>query len=915
MFRSEHLPETLLTTQKHHPVTQVILASYGKPVDTAETQYTGYLEWTPLSPDVNDLDPLDAANSSEAEDEAPAVVLGKRKTYESSTSQMHLWQPIANFFLDELVCHDGLGDYDRPTHSCALCERCYALGDDGPDTEWNGTFWLNITLADLGYAYQLGHGGMPCCFSDSWLLTMTVIELPVIHRVRYCYCKKSDHMTNLQQLLRNTWYPATITNPATCATFTTLETFCLQNVIANMNANDFITAIKRQTNVTASTGMDWVPHRYKEFMCMSRQWAFLMRAKRASRAHDPTGVAGMPQRELAVWCWVCPHDKRNLPPGWRDMDKKFCSKIECTPTNIQTHRWGRAGGISWNLKNISNISGNQYLYCLHRPTAERQPRNGWPTDVGGQFANMDYIALGALAGFALLWLTIFYDISCQWKTQLEEQNAKLPKEMQLLLDKIKVQCALPVWHATSPEEDCASANSLSFKPGVGKSDSEGIEHTWSVLNSASYHTKDMGKGNRVDMLDDKIDSHNYLKNFGLGDALCRKLAVAHAEWDRQVAAFKQVCKMVEVNVMQSWQEDQMLKDLSRPNPYILERRDGPTVAQVWLQLKQDEEKELIGGRAALHGTSATAFLTAGLQIEQAQRRIIADVAATQLVTADREQKIQELRLTSQEAHDILSHNREGRGKVRRRYASIPDGAHQALHAEQAACRRARGGVYEKAARNGGEDRHLITFRNEHITGQIKSTKARTLIGQVGDQVNMSAEKYRKALVTLKGLDYAPHFHELKDNDIRLEGDNGESDAAVKKKLAMITKASSGDEEQDLHDSVSVKWARAKARKTHWVEEAMILEDEMRRTLHYLEWQAAWWEERLDSRPGASPEVRAGVRTYALKQAAPHRHLAVHFKAEWDTSVHVDLNAVMEQADLAQFFTEDNQGLEVEPVLA
>ncbi|KAJ6578243.1 hypothetical protein B0H19DRAFT_1062765 [Mycena capillaripes] len=45
MFRSKHLPETLLTTQEHYPVTQVILASYGKPVDTAETRYTGYCKY------------------------------------------------------------------------------------------------------------------------------------------------------------------------------------------------------------------------------------------------------------------------------------------------------------------------------------------------------------------------------------------------------------------------------------------------------------------------------------------------------------------------------------------------------------------------------------------------------------------------------------------------------------------------------------------------------------------------------------------------------------------------------------------------------------------------------------------------------------------------------------------------------
>lgn len=124
-------------------------------------------------------------------------------------------------------------------------------------------------------------------------------------------------------------------------------------------------------------------------------------------------------------------------------------------------------------------------------------------------------------------------------------------------------------------------------------------------------------------------------------------------------------------------------------------------------------------------------------------------------------------------------------------------------------------------------RHLISFRNENVTGQIQSTKARTLIGQVGDRVTASAQKYRKgraALVALKGAAFAPHFRDLKDDDIRLDGDYGESDAAAKKKLAMISagrgartpqnapgtskrimswiwtvKEGSGDDAQDLHD--------------------------------------------------------------------------------------------------------------------
>ncbi|KAJ7701278.1 hypothetical protein B0H14DRAFT_2281910, partial [Mycena olivaceomarginata] len=104
---------------------------------------------------------------------------------------------------------------------------------------------------------------------------------------------------------------------------------------------------------------------------------------------------------------------------------------------------------------------------------------------GERYANMDFIMLSALAGFALLWLMILYDIACQWKLNLAEHIQRLPSDMQLPLDTIKIQYALPVWHAGSHNEECQNDNSLSFKVGVGKTDGEGVERTWSVMNPAA----------------------------------------------------------------------------------------------------------------------------------------------------------------------------------------------------------------------------------------------------------------------------------------------------------------------------------------------------------------------------------------------------------------------------------------------
>jgi hypothetical protein len=48
------------------------------------------------------------------------------------------------------------------------------------------------------------------------------------------------------------------------------------------------------------------------------------------------------------------------------------------------------------------------------------------------------------------------------------------------------------------------------------------------------------------------------------------------------------------------------------------RRDCPTEAEVRLEVKKDEDSAIEGARSPLQGRSATAFLIAGLQIEDAQ---------------------------------------------------------------------------------------------------------------------------------------------------------------------------------------------------------------------------------------------------------------------------------------------------------
>jgi hypothetical protein len=130
---------------------------------------------------------------------------------------------------------------------------------------------------------------------------------------------------------------------------------------------------------------------------------------------------------------------------------------------------------------------------------------------------MDYILLSALAGFDLLELTLSYDIACQWKKNFGERMEHLPERIRLDLEAFELETGLPVWHALAHEDVCASVNSLNYILGVGRSDGEGVERLWAFLNGFAYQSKEMGLGNRADTIEDKLDSHNFLKNLGQGE--------------------------------------------------------------------------------------------------------------------------------------------------------------------------------------------------------------------------------------------------------------------------------------------------------------------------------------------------------------------------------------------------------------
>ncbi|KAJ7429220.1 hypothetical protein B0H11DRAFT_2167516 [Mycena galericulata] len=990
------------------------------PVDDADYTYTE---------DVNSVNAVPPGTSS-----------SKRKDYASSDNPMSEFPQVQQLFSDEILRRAGLGNWVH-TQECAVCNRplgnsaptftpCFRCGACGeflqcrtccldrhatsPLHEWTGEFWKTRTLRSLGLVYQLGHGGFRCKFPEPIVRNIVVIAESAIHKVayRFCGCALADSSNNLCQLLRNAWFPATMTDPDTCATFSVLDLFRLLNVEGDANVHDFIGALERKTDALAASGISRVPDRYKAFLRMTRQYAFLQRTRRAGRGHDAAGLAATKAGECMVVCWACPYNGRNLPLKWRDIDAKygFLYKLILAmdanfklKNSIRTNeRYDPSLGPGWG----AFVEPNAYRKHLKKYVAEKdistciafaalmqketrntaglrvsgvggcvcarhecmRPNGLGDLQKGERYANMDYIVMSALRGFDLKELAISYDIACQWEKNLREHLRRLPPELLLDIENIFLQCGLPIWHASAHNKACASENALNFLIGLGKSDGKGVERLWADLNRAALHTKDMSLGNRADTVEDKIDSHNFLKNLGVVDILRRKLVVAIAERTSQVASFKEINKTIKPDVRAEWQKqiDAFVADHSSPNPYILSTQDGPTEADIRLELRKEEAKEAANGTAPLHGTSATAFLAAGLQLEESQyvlclshydlrrRRIRAELIAG-TITTDREGKVNEHRIA------FLAKLRKLRdlqhvytpGSIR---ADMPppkaEDIHLYLPSQLPEAERLNGcqrGVPEMEARLREAQcsdalvqiRHLITFRNENLTGQVQTTRSQTLIAQ---------RKYndaRDALLTLKGPDYAPHFKKINNSDLTLDGEERENDADARDRLAKIAagggrtarnapaknkvlswiwtaRGALDDSEKELHEckfrlflpSLRVEWSKAKARKTRWEEEVLLLREEMRRVVRYLEWQSAWWDAQAaapDARSDISLATQQGMSAYAWKQSCVHSELAAFYKRELSQSVGDTVTSVLaapqeDGADLNEFFSQAEQSV-------
>ncbi|KAJ7916661.1 hypothetical protein B0H13DRAFT_1609156 [Mycena leptocephala] len=249
---------------------------------------------------------------------------------------MKTWMGYRDEYLDEMLWLEGRGGqvYDSncascgqqaPTYRCAnqhchgaeiFCAACIVNNHALLPThwEWNGEYFEWRALYDLGLVIQLGHPhGYACSTSTCAHKGFVLMDITGIHTVRVNFCECDACVSHRQQLMRVRWWPATVKNPKTCATFGLIRLFQIMNCLGKVAAYDFVRSLELLTN---NNGLTPPPNRRRAFRHIVRQYRMTLMMKRAGRGHSPSGISGTAQGELALRCRACPQDGRNVPDGW-----------------------------------------------------------------------------------------------------------------------------------------------------------------------------------------------------------------------------------------------------------------------------------------------------------------------------------------------------------------------------------------------------------------------------------------------------------------------------------------------------------------------------------------------------------------------------------------------------------------------
>ncbi|KAJ6470096.1 hypothetical protein C8R47DRAFT_989021, partial [Mycena vitilis] len=617
------------------------------------------------------------------------------------------WTPFKEEYLGACMELDGRGaekNYRRcstrdcqgvPLYRCAFqactgrrmrCKECIVSTHAELPThfieKWTGACFVRTptALRDLGLVIQLEHpAGVICPLGKAAAKDFVLYDTTGVHEIGVNFCGCIGAPERRMQLIRVSWWPATVLSPNTCATFSALRLFQALNCGGKLSAFDFLKGLEL---ITSNDGLEIVlipiKDRRKPFMHIVRQWREVKRLKRAARGYEKGGVASTEQGGLTLRCRACPQPGYNLPDGWESSPPwmQFLyflflaqdANFRLIGRNVSSEEadpiWGDGQGYFCNQagykehiakhvneEEISSCSGFQALFLANvkrlkglRTTGVAgvtcSRHNMWRANgigalqLGERYCNMDFVFLSSLLGFALLYIILSYDVACQYNKKFWERMLNLPDDMHLHLPPDNVWWKVPNFHLPPHKPPCHAPYSFHWMWGAGMTHGEGVEQNWAFSNGAAPSTKLMGPGSWHATLEDVFSFHNYDRQLAMHRVLPKRLAVNIKEGAKHQAALDsftaalEVAHSAQVDEWRTWVKAWESKQHRDPSlsPFDL-KEEVTTMKDIQLAIAQEELIATDDGVAIEREDTPSTFIMMGLGIEETARQLEIDIKA------------------------------------------------------------------------------------------------------------------------------------------------------------------------------------------------------------------------------------------------------------------------------------------------
>ncbi|TFK59703.1 hypothetical protein BDN72DRAFT_873011 [Pluteus cervinus] len=555
---------------------------------------------------------------------------------------------------------------------------------------------------------------------------------------------------------------------------------------------------------------------------------------------------------------------------------------------------------------------------------------------GERYINMDYLFLSSFFHGYPIDLVVSYDIACQWCLNLLERIQKYAKDLQIPEDTFKkFMFLVPKFHLPAHIGRCQTRYSFNFVTKVGRTDGEAPERGWSQINPIALSTSEMGPGSRRDTLDDHFGDWNWKKTTSMGLSLLKRMKTAVQESAEQAFRFHQFDLGLREKMgpaVKTWEKEIELweNDRNCPNPFE-SRIKRPTQEAVRRELAEEDRQAQENGSAyTLHSAfSARELIATGLELEEQQRRLTLDSPAVGVkATDDQKAKalvrgnglqrriqqwidIQQLYIPS--TVTLRQDATLAANKITELWQVplfLPSGlpvksaCDERLQDIEWRLRTAQAHAALDELRRALRLRsYLYIDKDRFARGQHQNTRSLNLIQRTQVKVNAAAEKYRCSREAISSLSrsydetgWEKEFPELQKGDI--QGLRVDHDKPLKKKQKKDEEESEGHrkvswiwgalgdgegvyDDEGLKDDLRIEWCKSRARAKRWQEEVMLLEEEMRRVLMFLDSQCKMWSSRSHFTGNSSNCIQEeGYHAYASRQVSTHTRLRESFEEMW-----------------------------------